>query len=144
MTLIRPIAKSDFKSWNEMYSEYIEGIDQETLNKLWSWLMDSSHDVKGLTVENNLGETIGFIHYRPIYVPFIADIGGYVDDLFVTPASRRNGVAKQLIEAVIKLGKEKNWQGIRWITDESNVAAKCFYDKIATRTSWITFDIAPL
>ena len=144
MTLIRPIAQSDFDSWNEMYAEYMEGIEQETLNKLWLWLVDSSHDVKGFIAENEPGETIGFIHFRPIYVPFIADIGGYVDDLFVRAAFRRNGVAKELIEAVIQFGKDKNWRGIRWITDESNVAAKKLYDKMATRTSWVTYDIAPL
>ena len=49
-----------------------------------------------------------------------------------------------LIEAVVEIGKKNDWKGIRWMTDESNVSAKKAYDKLAIRTNWVTYDIAPL
>ncbi len=131
-----------------MYAEYIGEKDtqetQEVRDKLWAWLIDPNHEVKGLIAINDKGVVVGFVHYRPFPVLSGAEKGGFIDDLFVTPNARGKRIAKELIEAVVKIGKKNNWKGIRWMTDESNVSAKKAYDKLAIRTNWVTYDIAPL
>ena len=32
---------------------------------------------------------------------------------------------------------------VRWITAEDNYRARGLYDKVAQRTSWLTYDMAP-
>lgn len=127
-----------------MYAEYIGEGDQEVADKLWAWLINPSHEVKGLITINDKGVVVGFVHYRPFPVLSGAEMGGFIDDLFVTPNERGKGIAKELIEAVVEIGKKNDWKGIRWMTDESNVSAKRAYDKFAIRTNWVTYDIAPL
>ena len=41
----------------------------------------------------------------------------------------------------MQVGRERNWSVIRWITAEDNYRARSSYDKIATRTKWVTYDI---
>jgi len=141
--LIRTITQSDFDAWNNMYKAYIDG-NQATRDKLWAWLVNTSHEVEGLVATDETGLIVGFVHYRPFLVPHIAETGGFIDDLFVMPNARGNNVAKALVEAVVEIGKQHNWKGIRWITDEANTSAIKAYDKFATRTTWVTYDIAPL
>jgi len=126
-----------------MYAEYTEG-DQALRDKLWAWLMDTTHEVEGLIATNNSDVIVGFVHYRPFPMPFIADTGGFIDDLFVSPSVRGKKVAQELIEAVVEIGEQRKWKGIRWITDASNQHAIKAYDKFALRTDWVTYDIAPL
>jgi len=84
---------------------------------------------------------VGLAHYRPFSRPLSASIGGFIDDLFVTPSARGNEIGKRLIEAVAQIGREKSWSAIRWITAENNYRARNTYDKLATKTQWLTYDI---
>jgi hypothetical protein len=38
-------------------------------------------------------------------------------------------------------GRANGWAVIRWITADKNYRARGVYDKLATRTGWITYDI---
>lgn len=145
MTSIRPISTSDFESWSLLYSAYADfyQVDQteEMRKKVWSWLHDYTHEVKGLIAFNEEGVAVGLAHYRTFSRPLTATVGGFIDDLFVTPSARGNAVGKELIEAVTTVGKQKNWSIIRWITAENNYPARTTYDKVANQTKWITYDI---
>jgi hypothetical protein len=46
-----------------------------------------------------------------------------------------------LIEAMTKLGRGRGWTLIRWRTADDNYRARGVYDRLATRTMWITYQI---
>ena len=145
MIYIRPISTSDFESWSILYSTYADFYQvnqtEEMRNQVWSWLHKPNHEVKGFIAVNDEGVAVGLAHYRTFSRPLSATVGGFLDDLFVTPTARGNEVGKKLIEAVTKVGKEKNWSVIRWITAEDNYRARSTYDKLANQTKWVTYDI---
>lgn len=145
MIKIRPLVQSDYDSWINLYSGYAVFYQvnqtQEMRDKVWSWLLDQNHDVKGLIAINEEGFAVGIAHYRPFYRPLSATLGGFLDDLFVTPSARGKGAGKALINAVAKIGQDNNWSVIRWITAEDNQAARAAYDKVASQTKWVTYDI---
>ncbi len=64
----------------------------------------------------------------------------YLDDLFVDPSQRGQRVADALIEAVAEEGRRRGWSVIRWITADDNYRGRGVYDRLATRTMWITYD----
>ena len=64
----------------------------------------------------------------------------YLEDLFVDPAMRGRRIADVLIEALAAIGREKGWGVIRWITADDNYRGRGVYDRLATRTMWITYD----
>ena len=132
-------------AWNRLYAGYAEfyHVEQtgEMRERVWSWLMDPAHTVKGLIALNGKGAPIGLAHYRPFARPLMAATGGFLDDLFVDPAERGSGAARALIEAVAEEGRKRGWGVIRWITAEDNYRARGLYDRVATKTKWTTYDI---
>ncbi len=145
MISVRPIAQSDYADWCILYAAYAEFYQvTQTIqmrDQVWSWLHDSSHEASGFIAINNQSVAVGLAHYRSFSRPLSASIGGFLDDLFVTPSARGGRISKKLIEAVVMVGKEKNWSVIRWITADSNYRARSTYEKLATQTKWVTYDI---
>lgn len=145
MTLtVRAIASGDRARWNALYAGYAEfyGVAQsdEMRDRVWGWLMDAGHEVNGFVAELD-GTLVGLTHYRPFARPLVAATGGFLDDLFVAPDARGTGAAAALIDAVKAEASKRGWSVVRWITADDNARARGLYDKVATQTAWVTYDI---
>jgi GNAT superfamily N-acetyltransferase len=142
---IRPVSPDDQSAWETLYKGYADfyGVPQtdEMRARVWGWLHDTGIEVNGFVAEQD-GTLIGLTHYRPFYSPLSANVKGFLDDLFVDPAARGSGAAQGLIEAVSDVGRARGWGVIRWITADDNYRARSLYDRVATRTQWITYDIS--
>ena len=142
---VRPVTSADKAAWKLLYQGYAKfyGVDQtqEMRDRVWGWITDPDHEVNCFVAEQN-GTLIGLTHYRPFFSPLSANVKGFLDDLFVDPATRGSGAAQALIDAVSAHGREKGWAVIRWITADDNYRARGVYDRLATRTAWVTYDIA--
>jgi GNAT superfamily N-acetyltransferase len=66
---------------------------------------------------------------------------GQLDDLFVLPEARGQGIARALIEAACALGRMRGWSHLRWIVPEGDAAAIALYERIATRADWRSYVI---
>lgn len=141
---VRPIETKDKPEWAVLFKGYADfyGVPQtpDMRETVWGWLHDPHHGTNCFVAEQS-GTLIGFTHYRPFASQLRAITNGFLDDLFVDPATRGTGAAKALIDAVAAKGREHSWGTIRWITADDNYRARGVYDKLATRTSWITYDI---
>ena len=103
--------------------------------------MDTSHGSNGLVAVDESGKLIGLTHYRPFVSCLKAVTNCFLDDLFVDPAARGSGAADALIEGVRKVAEENGWPVVRWITADDNYRGRGVYDKVATRTMWVTYDL---
>lgn len=143
---ILPLESRHRADWERLYAGYAAfyKVDQtpEMRATVWGWIHDPAHEVKALVAEDAEGHAIGLAHYRPYARPLRAGYGGFLDDLFVDPAARGTRVADALIARLCEIGREKGWNVIRWITADDNYRGRGVYDRMATRTMWITYDIA--
>ena len=143
MAEARDIHEADRDAWHRLFSDY--GVfyktqfSTATLDGVWAWLMDAESDVCGV-VAVDLGEVVGFAHYRQLPDTFTASTEWYLDDLYVQPESRGSGAATALVEAVAERAASDGGGTLRWITAADNTAAQSVYDRIATRTSWVTYE----
>jgi GNAT superfamily N-acetyltransferase len=141
---IRALAPEDRDAWERLFKGYADfyKVEQtaEMRDTVWGWLHDPAHGSNCLVAELN-GTLVGFTHYRPFASTLRAINNGFLDDLFVDPATRGSGAAQALIDAVAAKGRENGWGVIRWITAEDNYRARGVYDRVATRTPWVTYDI---
>ncbi len=64
---------------------------------------------------------------------------GALDDLFVAPDARRQGVAQALIKALAGLGEARGWSHLRWIVPETDQAAIALYEHIAAHAPWRSY-----
>ncbi|NXY95381.1 GNAT family N-acetyltransferase [Streptomyces sp. BR123] len=144
---VRTVRAGDFDGWRALYRGYADfyRVEQteETAGRVWSWVNDPGHEVQALVAEDAEGRLVGLAHYRPFARPLSATVGCFLDDLFVDPAGRGSGAADLLLARLREIAAERGWSVVRWITADDNHRARGKYDQVATRTMWVTYDMAP-
>jgi GNAT superfamily N-acetyltransferase len=144
---VRRVAAEDEPRWRELYAGYAAFYRvQQTAamaSRVWGWLQDPDHPLEALVVVDPAGTVQGLAHVRAFARPLSASVAGFLDDLFVDPAVRGTGAAEALLAELRRLAAERGWSVVRWITSEDNYRARAKYDQHATRTKWVTYDMAP-
>lgn len=140
---IRPIEERDHLEWRFLFTEYGQFYKTEftapQLDAVWGWLMDPAHPHNAWIAEID-DELVGFAHLRRHSDTFTGGPAWFLDDLFTAPAARGHGVATDLI-AALRAHADANGGGtISWITADDNLTAQSVYDKVATRTHWVTYE----
>jgi len=139
-------------AWEDLYQGYAKFYQvqqtSEMRDRVWGWIHDQTHQVECFLAvvdqPRGAGErVVGLAHFREFARPLTATSGGYLDDLFVDPGSRGTGAAETLLAAVGEEARRRDWSVIRWMTAEDNHRARGFYDKVAQRTTWVTYDLLP-
>ena len=142
---VRRLREEDRPGWERLYAGYAafyEVIQTAAIREtVWTWIFDPSKDFEGFAAVDDDGTLLGIAHVRPFARPLSASTGGYLDDLFVDPGSRGLGVADALIVALKQEGERRGWSVIRWITAEDNARARAVYERHATCTKWVTYDM---
>ena len=142
---IRPIGAEDRDTWSRLFVDY--GVFYETnfttevIDGVWEWLMTSGHPVNALVAVSD-GIVIGFALFRDQPDTFRAGPGWYLDDLYVEPAARGLGAGTALIAAIKEHALAHGGGGtIRWITGADNFTAQSVYDRVASKKTWITYEL---
>jgi ribosomal protein S18 acetylase RimI-like enzyme len=86
---------------------------------------------------------VGLAHYRPFARPLRASTGCFLVDLFVATTHRGSGAVDALLAELCRIAASEGWDTVRWITADNNYRARTKYDQVGTRTTWITYDMAP-
>lgn len=143
--VVRPIDAPDAARWRELFTAY--GVFYETqftdevLDRVWALIIEPGSGVEALVAEAD-GVVVGFAHHRSHPDTFTGGRDRFLDDLYVDPAARGLGAATMLIETIVGLARAAGETGVlRWITAADNERAQRVYDRIATRTSWLTYEM---
>jgi ribosomal protein S18 acetylase RimI-like enzyme len=146
-TTIRPIEARDRDAWRALFTAYgafyETAFDDAVLDGVWAWLTDDAHEVSALVAELAAPEgprIVGFAHLRRQSDTFTAGPGWFLDDLYVDPEHRGAGVAGALIAACEAAAHAGGGGTLRWITAADNSTAQRLYDRVATRTTWVTYE----
>jgi len=143
--MVSELCLSDRQDWEELYYGYAEfyevPMNQEILDAVWAWIFDARKSFYALIAKSDDGKAHGIMHYREMASPLRGKLVGFLDDLYVNPKSRGQGVVDALFQALAESAKRKGWPYVRWITAENNYRARRVYDKIAEKTQWITYQL---
>jgi len=141
---VRPVRDGDFFAWLELYSKYAEFYETELTDQralvLWSWLTAPEHEEQGFVAVDG-DRIVGLAHVREFARPLEGDRGLFLDDLFVLESERGAGIGRTLIDHVRSLAVERRLGVVQWITAQDNTNAQRVYDAVASRTSWVTYEI---
>ena len=67
---------------------------------------------------------------------------GYLEDLFVDPGSRGDGIAEALIQACAALCRERRLPALEWMTAPDNRRARTVYERVgAEGTDWVEYEL---
>lgn len=73
------------------------------------------------------GQAVGFALFFTNYSTFLTKPGLYLEDLFVLPEYRRQGIGKALITHLAKLAVERGYGRLEWSVLDWNEGAIAFY-----------------
>lgn len=148
MTRVRDLAEGDLPAWRALFQAYgafyETAFDDAHLDHVGKLLVRPGSGVSGFVAEDEDGRVIGFAHYRAHPDTFSSGSDWFLDDLFVDPAARGRGVATALIAHLAAHARAVAPGGtLRWITAASNEGAQRVYDRVASRTTWVTYELRP-
>ncbi len=149
---VRPVRTDEFDPWARLFRGYADfyrwPMTDEQPGQIWRWIHEDGRVEALVAVEvddagNELGEPQGLAHLREWVRPLRGVVCGYLDDLFVEPEFRGRGAVAALFGEINRLALERDWAIVRWTTADDNYRAHAVYDQVATRTTWITYDMTP-
>ena len=142
--MIREIRLDDKEEWETLYRGYADfykvEMNDKILKTVWEWIHDKNHDVSALAYERD-NKIIGIAHYRKMPSPLRGKYIGFLDDLYVEPNHRKNGVGEKIIKELKGISKRNNWNLVRWITRDDNIKAKSLYKKLSKKTNWEVYEL---
>jgi len=145
---VRPAEQRDRDAWGRLFTGYCDfyawPTSEQHQDLIWSWIFDD-RSIEALVAvpADDRGPAVGLAHLRSWVRPLRGTTSGYLDDLFVAPEARSSGAVDALFEAIGELAVKRGWDVVRWTTAEDNHRAQAAYERVATRTSWVTYDMAP-
>lgn len=134
-----------YGQWKLHYIKYLKfnknKISEKKLKNLWNWLNDKNHATNLIIAINLDNNILGHIHYKFSPNTVRGEYIGFLDDIYINIKYRKLGIAKKLINYLLKIGKENNWELIRWHCDIKNYDAINYYQKISNKKEWCTFEL---
>lgn len=98
-----------------------------------------THPAAEMLVAEEHGVPVGFAVLFDLPEIVFARRCGQLDDLFVLPASRGQGLARALIAEACALGRARGWSHLRWFVPEGDAGAIALYERIAARADWRSY-----
>lgn len=141
---IRKFRAEDYAAWKSLYSDCPEfwhaPLPEDRLTEIWGLISGGSPSIQGLALFDGKN-LIGFAHY--VLWPHLRTMRFicYIMEVYVVPASRRQGVARALFHHLTEKGRAENWFHIFWKTDPDNGAAQKLYDSIAPRDEAVYYKL---
>jgi len=145
---VRQVEPRDREAWGRLFAGYCEFYEWPTSaehqDQIWSWIVELEWIEALVAVPaDESGPAVGLAHLRSWVRPLRGTVSGYLDDLFVAPEMRSTGVVDALFEAIGELARERGWDVVRWTTAADNHRAQAAYERVAERTTWVTYDMTP-
>jgi GNAT superfamily N-acetyltransferase len=87
------------------------------------------------------GKAVGFALFYHNYSTLLGRKGLYLEDLFVRPAFRGNGVGKALLQALAAVAKNRDCARMEWSVLDWNAPSIAFYKSLgaAPQQGWSVF-----
>ncbi|KNZ33419.1 MAG: GNAT family acetyltransferase [Methylibium sp. NZG] len=140
--LVRAATEDDFEAWYPLWrgyqSFYKADIAIEVSRVTWQRFFDPTEPMFcDLVVVD--GQAQGLVHSIDHRSCWTVEKSCYLQDLFVAPAQRAQGLGRRLIEHVYAQAKARGCAKVHWLTHETNTDAMKLYDRIAEKPGFVQY-----
>lgn len=91
------------------------------------------------------GNTVGYALFYPVFSTFRGRAALYLEDVYVVPESRGQGVGWALMRYLAQIAQQRGYDRIEWSVLEWNTPAIAFYKKLGAvtkETGWVGYMVA--
>ncbi|WP_058911131.1 GNAT family N-acetyltransferase [Entomohabitans teleogrylli] len=138
---VRTLTLNDRSLWLPLWQQYLDfyrhALPPDVTEEVFTRLC-AGDALVGLVAERD-GQLLGLMNL--VFHPSTWSRSGYcyVEDLLVTPAARRQGVAKALFEHAWQLADQRQCDRVYWFTEEHNDSARALYDTLGQRAPFVIY-----
>ena len=129
--VIRKATPADEAAWRTLWQGFLdyydEPLDPAITTRTWERLMDPACPMKARLAEVD-GAVLGFAIHQNHPSTWVMGNDCYLEDLFVSPDARGQGLGRALIEDLMALARANGWHRLYWNTDATNATARKLYD----------------
>jgi GNAT superfamily N-acetyltransferase len=139
--VISSLVSSDRNEWEALTREYnaFYKADKSPEDYELAWTRLITEDaVHGITARAN-DRLVGIAHFL-FHTSTWATTVCYLQDLYISPSARGNGIARTLIAAVADRAKISGATRFYWLTRENNSVARVLYEKVAKYNGFIRYE----
>jgi len=145
VTAIRPLAPGDHDAWLPLWRGYLEfyesDLSDEQTELTWHRLLDPRFPIHGAIAADERGQAVGLVHWLTHAATWSATPYVYLEDLFVAPDTRGTGAGRGLIDHVTEWARAHDAAKVYWLTHETNRTARSLYDRVASETGFVHYEI---
>ncbi|AHD02122.1 GNAT family N-acetyltransferase [Leisingera methylohalidivorans] len=146
---LRPLRESDRAEWARLWTGYLAfyetALAEEIYEGTFARLMSGAAWEPSALVLTSAGSGDGpqplaglvhFLYHAHCWKPSPVC---YLQDLYVDPGIRGQGLGRRLIEGVYAAADEAAASGVYWMTQHFNSQARQLYDRIGVETPFIKY-----
>ncbi|HEX4505047.1 MAG TPA: GNAT family N-acetyltransferase [Alphaproteobacteria bacterium] len=127
-----------FPLWRGYQAFYEVDIAETVTEATWSRMLDRSEPMHGALAMLE-GKPVGLVHFLFHRSTWTIGAVCYLQDLFVAPGARGQGIGEKLIGYVYDVAREAGSPEVYWLTHETNRTAMKLYDRIADRPGFVQY-----
>jgi GNAT superfamily N-acetyltransferase len=133
----RPTRATDLRGY---LSFYRADVTDEVTRVSFERLCSGERGMLGLVAVDGENRPVGLAHL--VFHPATWSAGDYcyLEDLYVDPAWRGGGVARDLLGAVYATARARGVEHVYWHTQQYDAAARSLYDQVGQPTSFVVYE----
>lgn len=141
--IFRKLFKEDREIWAALWAGYLEFYQHELSDEqtalTWQRFFDQKFNLWAFGVEVE-GKIVGFAHCSFTNSTWNKTPDLYLEDLFVSPGMRRQGLGEFLINGCADFAAASGARRLYWQTHKDNETAQNVYRKVATKSEFVIFE----
>lgn len=143
--VVRELRGTDRAAWQPLWDGYLdfydEDVDPEVTDLVFQRLVDRGWTAQRGYVAEVEGRVVGIAHVglQPSTWSVAEDC--YLEDLFVEPSARGDGVGRAVVEHLVAEGRDAGWRKLHWLTDSDNTTARRLYDEVGQLADQVRYTI---
>ncbi|MDD2925611.1 GNAT family N-acetyltransferase [Rhodoferax sp.] len=130
-----------FPVWREMWLDYVgataSSLSEEVHQHTYARIRQAQGALHGLVACTD--RPVGFAHYYFHPSSYCLADACTLEDLYVSPQARGQGIGRALIEAVAAHARAANAPALHWKTRSTNTTAQALYNRLAVRTEFLSY-----
>jgi GNAT superfamily N-acetyltransferase len=141
---IRDARAADETRWRGLWAGYLafykHDLPDAVTADVWRRLISGDPHFVGLVAVDAADRPIGLAHYIVHPSTWTTSAYCYLEDLFVDPEARRDGIGARLIAEIYRRADLNKWSRVYWATQETNYRGRSLYDKVGRPTEFIIYE----
>ena len=140
---VRHLRPADHADWLRLFRGYIgfynASVPEPVIEQTWARCLGARDGFLGLVAVDAGGAVVGIANVLFHPSTWSATSYCYLEDLFVDPDRRAQGLGRALIEAVYREADARGATRTYWTTQAGNEAARALYDRLATQAPFVQY-----